>query len=531
MPDHRVLDQLVAASRELYSLPTVAVRVLELTSHPAVDSTQLKRCIEQDPALTAKLLRVVNSSLFGLSSQVADLGQAITLLGIKPLKLLVLGFCLPEGLFQGQGGEVLAWYWRRTLTKALAAREVSQQVWQLQCDEAFVVGLLADIGLLAFVQGFGEPYLRFLQRVREQGNALEAAERHALGFDHRQFTGRLIEQWNLPHKLREAILANVTQPDGRLPAVSDADASTLAGVLHQADLLTELLCDARSGVLGELLQCGRMPPSEEQLNALVPSLSEKVSQLADVLDVELSTTREYGEVLNEARRQLVLLATDAAVELANRAPPPHVEPLQAELNLVDDVQSLGAVVARFARGTRSTPTSVAERSPLTGRATRPTPTPAATATLLTVDALTEQLSLAVQICRQTRVPLSLLIVEGGSADPQATEPCADTFERCEGYFELLDVEGKIVLPLGKQRLGIGLIDYDRRQISELTRGLLQFVSTVHGGRKACAIHLGTATVSLPAPNFDVRRLIDAAERCCYASKTAGGNVLKSIEIY
>ena len=97
--DHGVnLDEIVRRARGLYSLPAVAMEVLQLTSTETVDTRALKQCVENDPALTARLLRVVNSSLFGLSSQVSDLNQALALLGIKPLKLLVLGFSLPDRL-------------------------------------------------------------------------------------------------------------------------------------------------------------------------------------------------------------------------------------------------------------------------------------------------------------------------------------------------------------------------------------------------------------------------------------------------
>ena len=124
------------------------MRVLELTESPGVDVRAIKNCIENDPALTSKVLRVVNSSLFGLSREVTDLNQAIALLGINPLKLLVLGFSLPERLLVGMASDVLTKYWRRTLTKAIAARELSELYWRVPGDEAFIAGLLCDLGQL-----------------------------------------------------------------------------------------------------------------------------------------------------------------------------------------------------------------------------------------------------------------------------------------------------------------------------------------------------------------------------------------------
>ena len=156
------LDQAVERAGALYSLPAVAVEVLQLTNHPTVDVRRLKQCISNDPALVSKVLRVVNSSLFALSREVSDLNQALALLGTKPLKLLVLGFSLPDGLFVGVAGEMLRRYWRRTLTKAVAAREISETLWNLPGDEAFLAGLLQDIGMLVLLQQMGEPYARFL---------------------------------------------------------------------------------------------------------------------------------------------------------------------------------------------------------------------------------------------------------------------------------------------------------------------------------------------------------------------------------
>ena len=100
MTDTTLLDRFVRRSGELYSLPRVAAQVLELTRDEHLDARALKDCIECDPALTGKILRVVNSSLFGLAGEVRDLNQALALLGTKPLKLLVLGFSLPDGLCQ-----------------------------------------------------------------------------------------------------------------------------------------------------------------------------------------------------------------------------------------------------------------------------------------------------------------------------------------------------------------------------------------------------------------------------------------------
>ena len=200
-----VLQQFVERASSLYSLPAVAMEVLELTEQPNVDTVALRQCVERDPALTAKLLRVVNSSMFGLSREVSDLTQALALLGVKPLKLLVLGFSLPKELYSGVEAETLQHFWQFTLVKAVAARELSKSFWNNPGDEAFIAGLLQEIGVLVLVNELGDSYINFLTSVHEQGENLVALETATLGFDHAILSARLLDHWNLPTQIVQAV--------------------------------------------------------------------------------------------------------------------------------------------------------------------------------------------------------------------------------------------------------------------------------------------------------------------------------------
>src|SRR5262245_35223413 len=171
-----LVQQFIQRTGQLYSLPAAAAEVLRLTSEPRIDVRALHECLESDPALAARILRVVNSSLFGPSRQVTDLKQALTLLGIRPLKMLVLGFSLPKELFAGLEAEVLSRYWRQTLIKAIAARELCEAFWRVPGDEAFLAGLVQDIGTLVLIQQLGPSYQGLLSHVQSHGGSLLARE-------------------------------------------------------------------------------------------------------------------------------------------------------------------------------------------------------------------------------------------------------------------------------------------------------------------------------------------------------------------
>ncbi|MEQ8838037.1 MAG: HDOD domain-containing protein, partial [Lacipirellulaceae bacterium] len=307
------LAALVQRSSALYTLPAVASEVLRLTESPKVDAQALKECIERDPALTAKVLRVVNSSMFGLSRGVSDLNQAVALLGVKPLKLLVLGFSLPENLFANVAAEELQWEWRTTLARAVAAREISEQVFQKNGNDAFLAGLMQGIGILALLGELKITYAEFIRRVIAEQGDLSDIERVALGFDHRDLTAALLSQWRLPQELAEAI----RQP--RIVAVlarGTDDAHRLRQSVHLGDLLAQLVSQRRIKVLPELLEAADAYAglNRDQLNGFVATLQEHVEQLADVLSVGLADQENYLEIVAEAHERLGRVAEESSKE-------------------------------------------------------------------------------------------------------------------------------------------------------------------------------------------------------------------------
>jgi len=540
----KTIERLVNRARQLYSLPAVAMKVLELTNNPRVDARALKQCIENDPALTTKVLRVVNSSLFGLRGEVSDLNQALALLGTKPLKLLVLGFSLPGGLFAGVAAGTLGWYWRRTLTKGVAAREISESLWQRPGDESFIAALLQDLGLLLLIQELGTPYVDFLEKVRHRGYDLLALEAASMGFNHTVLTSALLAHWGLPETLVEAVL---WQPaDDTRPAETTPQGS-LSSVVHLAEWIARLLVDGRSDVLGQLLAIGhrdhRLEP--EQFGVLVESLEAKVRNLADVLSLQLPQGMDYREILALAHSRLADVAASAAEELIQRehgedGPPP--EPLPEEM------LSLGAAAARLAQrsgepatappAVRTAPApAFPEPSPIVPAVAAPESRPGCTET---EGGLVAQIALAVAACRQSRCALSLLLAELGRTDELVLVHGLQGYREIRAAVEKAcrstDYECTTCLPHGDAGFALILLDCDRQMAVRLGNALIDRVARSGVGRSsprhpAPSLGVGAATVCLPPKNFPPKELLLAANRCLYGSHASGGGVVKSIEIY
>ncbi len=544
-----VLDRLATRATQLYSLPTVAMKVLELTGNPRVDTHALKECIENDPALTGKLLRVVNSSLFGLGREVSDLNQALTLLGIKPLKMLVLGFSLPPALSARVEGDVLRQYWRHTLTKAVAGREISEALWQMPGDDAFVAGLLQDLGELLLIQEIGEPYCRLLRKVEQGHSDLAAIEAETMGFDHTALTARILAGWHLPAMLAES----VSWGDGLRPSDGVAGGrSPLQQILHLAELLARFLADGRPEALAELLIIARnyREFSDAQLEQLVETLEEKVLDLADVLSLDLPDGLHYSDVLLHAHRQLAAVAESVAQGLLSGRD--ESSETAEEQSLLDELEDLSDAVARY----RTCPPAEvlpATAAVATASAMAVATVAAAGGSVATcsrgvaaagIDGqereLIEQLAMAGRACRNSRCPLSLLLLQ---LEPPANENFAPgtagyevLLRELERGCRQLDHYCAMCRPNMAGGLAIILPNCERRQAVEygnqLTQQLRQWVRGAAWTEQApdVIVSVGAATLALPPRNFMPADMIDAASRCVYASRSSGG-VVKSIEIY
>lgn len=531
------LDRFVAQAGDLYSLPAVAMEVLELASDAKADARRLKECIERDPALTTKILRVVNSSLFGLAQQVSDLNQALALLGMKPLKLLVLGFSLPDAMFEEIQADVLSRYWQRTLVKSIAAREISERIRTGIGDEAFIAGLLQDIGQLVLVKCAGQPYVRFIHNVQNSSRDVRQLERRALGFDHVQLSAELLHRWGLPGLIVEAI-AGANASD----SVSGSS-NPLVRVLDLAELVATLLCDGRTIVLAELGERagGHSTFSRSWLDELVITLQEKVEQLASVLSLELPGGVDYREILERARQQMSQVASEVVADLLRErhSRQPHPEIDAQEQQLLEEARQLQAAMdVALNPAPLVVPTATTRITPSVNEPRTVLTAPTVVRGLET-DTLLGRLRTHVMFCRQHRVPLSLLLVEIDHYPQvifnQGTSGAQQVSERLHQLCETIDQDGAICLQTHDAGFALVLPDCDRSQAVRLGNQLIHDARTLRadqpGARPACTISVGSATVSLPPRNFPPEDLVQSADRCLYGARVSGGNVLKSIEIY
>jgi putative nucleotidyltransferase with HDIG domain len=272
------LEQIVSGVNDLPGMPWVVTQVVRITDNPASTVRELSEAICQDQALTAKVLRMSNSAYYGHSRRIATVVDAIGVLGFNTIRSIVLAAHMHNLLQKEVQGYQLAAgdIWRHSLACAMAARSVSGRVGYRMGDQAFVAGLLHDIGKVILGVYVAGAYDEIIGRVRQEQQPFSVVEKEVLGFTHADVGARAAYKWNLPPDHVEAIACHHTP----LVAVENP---CLAAIVHIADAV----CLSLGIGLGS---DGLFYPFESQALALVgldeTDLEAIASELADLVSDE-----------------------------------------------------------------------------------------------------------------------------------------------------------------------------------------------------------------------------------------------------
>jgi putative nucleotidyltransferase with HDIG domain len=228
-----VLDDIVRKLEDLPSLPAVVMELLSSIDQDDVDISVLAKKVSHDQALTAKTLRLANSSLYGLQVKVTTIQQAITFLGFQTTRNLITAAavtgCFPAGQCPGFDDKA---FWRHSIAAAACCKVLARRL-RFNQDYAFTAGLLHDIGRLVLVSSFPQQYQAVMAyRAANDCYVLEA-ERAVMGVDHVQAGEALAEHWNFSDTMKMAI-AYHHDPDA-------PGAGLLAAIVHVANALVHAL--------------------------------------------------------------------------------------------------------------------------------------------------------------------------------------------------------------------------------------------------------------------------------------------------
>jgi HD-like signal output (HDOD) protein len=200
------IDRIVEETSTVYSLPLFYERLNETINHPRSSIEDISRIITEDQGLTARLLRLANSPMFGCYARVDSITKAVTIIGTQQLRDLALAASV-MGVFKGIPEDLLNMtsFWRHCIACGIIARSLAVYRRESNVERLFVSGMLHDVGQVVLAASRPEITRELLEAHRDTGKLYLELERERLGFDHAELGGALLKKWKIPASIGEPV--------------------------------------------------------------------------------------------------------------------------------------------------------------------------------------------------------------------------------------------------------------------------------------------------------------------------------------
>jgi len=207
MTTKNLLD-IINEIEQVPTLPQIATAVMKMLDDPDTSTRDIQDVMVQDPGLAGRILKLANSSYYGLTNKVSNLNQAIVILGFRTIRSIALSACVVDVFPDKPGFDAfnLDDFWKHSIISASVCRGLATRCANLDEEEAFVAGLLHDIGKMVILHYAPDEMLSILNRSKEDKTSFDESESNVIETTHGEIGGWLVSKWGLPEYMGEAIM-------------------------------------------------------------------------------------------------------------------------------------------------------------------------------------------------------------------------------------------------------------------------------------------------------------------------------------
>jgi len=298
--------EVVKASHKLPSPTGVALEIVRLTHDEESTIDEITAVVESDPALASRMLKMVNASLAGLPRQVASVQRAVSMLGVRTVSHLALGFSL---VAENQSGQCEAFhysnFWSESLARGTASRHITYFIGGFAPDEAFTCGLLCQLGRLALATAFPKAYADTLFTVGASNlKELAEAERAVFEIDHNELAAEMMADWHIPILFCDAARMQDIKQEDEFAARSRT--AQFARVLYLSGTIARVLTETtvnRDTLSGLVLEANSMGITPDVYHEVFDTINREWRELGEILSVRTRAVPPSADLYAQAQSQ------------------------------------------------------------------------------------------------------------------------------------------------------------------------------------------------------------------------------------
>jgi HD-like signal output (HDOD) protein len=283
-PQKSIVERAISQVGEIATLPEVTVKIIEIVENPRSTARDLHEVIKKDPALSAKVLKVVNSAFYGLPGQIASVDRAVVLLGLAAVKNIAIATSVAR-MFKG--GSIAPGFnakdlWKHSAGVAVAAKLIGKAAGETaSSEELFLAGLIHDLGILIERQVFPAELAEIVKRSAVGDCDFLTLENELIGANHQTFGEALATKWKFPRHLRAIVGFHHT------PERISSELRRSVEIIHLADILCcaerygFYLTAAHETVSDDMLITLRL--SRESIESIREQLAQELPEVETIL--------------------------------------------------------------------------------------------------------------------------------------------------------------------------------------------------------------------------------------------------------
>ena len=310
MNNASVFETIIKHSEKLPTLPGIAMKILEAVQKKDSDLKEIADIIATDPPLSAEVLKIINSPFYGLPSKITSVFHGVNMMGLHTVKNLALSFSLIKKFRHSETrGFDYTDFWKISLTAATASKFMARNINSDLAEDAFFLGLLHNIGILAMIQTMPDQYRLVLSEMAGGDYTFEEAENQILGFNHMAVGEYLVKSWGLP-EIFSVPIAHHHDPATLIDPCPEV--LTLTRVLHLATLFVNLFQSSdktvRLGLIEHYAEAYGWI-DRISIDETAQKIQQSTREIFPFFEIDLKDQEDYTTMLETARKELINLSS------------------------------------------------------------------------------------------------------------------------------------------------------------------------------------------------------------------------------